>query len=283
MDEKKQFFNGFDDDILDPEDFEDEETDDEEKADVNSEDDEEGDEDEEKSETSEESDDDDEEEEEEDEAVKKAAEAEKNAKFAAARREKERLAKEAKIKEEATLEAELGVITKNPYTEEAIKDKSDLEIYKVMKQIDDEGGDPIADLPQKMAEINRKKEAEAKAEEEKKTANSTKIKAEVKELKASHPDLNLAELGKDQEYLDLCEAKGGRWTMLECYDYLTEKRAATKTTKTTDKVVKDGGKKATKVPSSNSNGGKATSETNYLEMTDEEYIKLQKKEKDDFF
>lgn len=283
MDEKNQF-RGFYDDIVLPEDFEE----DEEEADDNVED--EASKEEETSEDETETTDvkgEKEEVETEEEKTAEETEAERNAKFAEKRRAKEakeREAREAKIKEAAKLEVKLGIIKENPYTNKPVKDEEDLKIYELMKEIDESGGDPINDLPERIAADNRKLAEERRAKEAEEVNRQNKTNEEVKELSKAYPELNLMELSKDNEYLQLCESKGGRWTMLECYEYLVSKREKQKTAekaKEEDETVKEGSKKVTKVPSSTN--GKKHSSQNYLEMTDEEYIELQKQNNKDFF
>lgn len=318
--EKKEFFNGFDDDILDPKDFEDDEegTDDGEgnhddkgddksksgKPDDKSNPKQEGAEGSVKTDSAEgdggEGDNgglntDDE---------AKKAEAEKNAKFAemrrkreaeekAAKEEAERLAREAKIKEAAKLEAELGVIKTNPYTEKPITDEEDLRIYKIQKDIADRGGDPMADLPSELAKIERERNAKAKAsaEEEAKKSQAIQEKAakEVNELREKYPNLNTADLAKDPVWLQVSDGKTGRLTLTEIYEYLyvpakekAEAEGNNKPNGEPDKTQIDAnGKKITKVPSSNSNGGKTSK--GYLEMSDEEYLKQEADNSTDFF
>lgn len=300
---KENFFNGFDDDILTDEDFEEEgaegdkgegKTDNpadktdgtegktaEDKTDEGSVKTDEGKSDEDKKA---------------DEAKKKAEEAEKNAKFAEMRRKqeaeakakKEREAELERAKREAATKAELGVLKENPYTGEKIEDESDLEIYKIQKSLEDEGKDPVKDLPKKLAQIQREKAAEAKKVADSRAEVEAKAKEkatkEVNELRTAYPDLNTAELAKDPLWLEVSGDKLDRLTLKEIYEfYYLPKKNQSKQTKTDDtKVDEENGKKVTKVPSSNSNGGK-TSPKNYLEMTDEEYLKAEKADNEDFF
>lgn len=286
MDDKK--FRGFDDDIIDEDDFEE---DTEPEADDNEEEvsDDEVEKPTEEEETSDVKDDDSEAEGEKDsEEDKKSEEAERNARFAEKRRAKEakeREEKEAKIRAAAKLEAELGIIKENPYTNKPIRDEQDLSIYKLMKEIDENGGDPISDLPDKFAELKRKENAEKKALEEEASREAKKKSDEASELHNAYPDLDLNKLARDDDFLDLCASKGGRWTMLECYEYLKSKRETAEAKKVDteeDVSVKENGKKVSKVPSSANSGAKISND-NYMDMTDEEYLRLQKEKSKDFF
>jgi translation initiation factor IF-2 len=218
-------------------------------------------------------------------AEKKAkAEAEKNAYHAKKRREREAAEKaqrEKQIRDEATLEAELKMMKVNPYTNEKIVDEEDLKIYKLQKQIEDDGGDPLADLPKALAHQNRKEAQERKKLAEQSQANQNKLAEEAKELFAKYPEaMNTAQ--NDQELLDLMAEKSGRWTMVECYEHLVQKRKVEANVKKKaqndqkkKEVVGEATKKYNKTPSSQPNGSK-NSEKSVLTMTDEEFEKFWK-------
>jgi trichohyalin len=285
---KKEVFNGFD-DILFADDFEDEELENESEENGNSEDEEN--ESSNATETEEETPAESETEEEVDEeAERKKLEAQKNSEFAKRRRareeaeKKEREAKEEKIRENAKTEAELGILKTNPFTDEPIKDKQDLEVYKIMKAIEDEGGDPINDLPKRLAQINRQREEKTAEEQKKSNERTEKINRETKELLEAYPKLDPADLAQDKEYLNLCEEKGGRWTMLEVYEHLLNKRekdASDSQKNKKEEVVKQNAKKVNKTPSSTPNGS-GNSSDDYLNMSDEDFLEISKK-KGDFF
>lgn len=288
----KEEFNGFDDDIFSPEEFvEDEEIEDESEPNGNGEQVEQEDD---NSQTEEETEEQAEVQEESETDEKAKAEAEKNAHYARLRRQREAEEKELKekkekeIREAAKLEAELGIIKKNPYTEEPIVDEEDLRIYKLQKAIEEKGGDPITDLPKAIAEENRKIAQERKAQAEQNQATQAQLAQQANELFEKYPEA-IGTAQDDQELLDLMSEKSGRWTMTECYEYLQMTRKNTQATKTKAeteetkaKVVKETTNKISKTPSSQSNGGKA-SKDDYLAMTDEEYLKQEAENNTDFF
>lgn len=299
MDKKEDFFNGFDDDILDDDFVDDEEEDEEsdESEDTGSDDTgKEADEKEDSPSDEKKADDVKSEEKDSDEAAKeaekKAKEAEKNAKFAEQRRKAEAEAKakkdreaEERIRKDATLKAELGAYKVNTYTNEPIIDETDLNIFKVQKQLDEEGKDPIQDLPKRMAELEREAIAKEKAKEEERRKEQEKYneqaKAEVSELREAYPELDVAKLRNDPLWVEAFEKDGGRLTLKEIYEfkYLPKMSAGKKAEVKTDDT---NSKKLTKTPSSQSNGG--NSNKSYLEMSDEEYLAAEKKERnDDFF
>lgn len=220
-------------------------------------------------------------------------EKEKRAEYARKRREKEatekaekeRLAREERLKKEAATKAELDLVKTNPYTEEPINDEYDLEVYKIQKKLEAEGKDPIKDLPKALAVKEREQGLARQKELKDKEVIDKQLKEEIADLRKKYPDVNTRELGDDPLFLEISEEKGGRWTMTELYEeYLNRKGTAN------DKGNKGGGddpdvdkanKKVTKQPSSNP-GGKPLKD-NYMEMTDEEYLKLQAENRGDFF
>ena len=286
---KKEEFNGFDDDIFSPEDFEDENETVEEESETDDKD--------EQVETQEEETQavEDEEEQvktpEETETEKQAdTKADKNAYYAKLRREKEakeKAQREKEIKEAAKLEAKLDLIKTNPYTNEAISDEEDLKIYELQKAIEEKGGDPITDLPKALAEQNRKAAQAQKALDEEKIANRKKLDAEVDELYAQYPEA-FEFVKKDQSLVELHSEKDGRWTLKECYEYLIAQQKAqgivetkVENDKKKKEIVDKVAKKNTSVPSSKSNGGKNS--TGYFDMTDEEYLRQEAEGNIDFF
>jgi len=196
----------------------------------------------------------------------------KNARFAEMRRKKEaeekakrvaeEKAREQKIRDDATLKAKLEVIKKNPYTEEPIVDEEDLKIYEIQKQLEDEGKDPVADLPKRLADIERRKIQEAKAEKDKREqeekSRSEKIRSEIQELREKYPKLNTVELANDPLFQECLKGRAGRWTQVEIYEfYLEKKKAAAEKAKAEkdQKVIDENGTKISKTPSSKANGG----------------------------
>ena len=212
----------------------------------------------------------------------------KNARFAEMRRKKEteekakreaeEKEKERKIRDDATLKAKLDVLKTNPYTEEPILDEEDLKIYEIQKELDEEGKDPINDLPKRLAEKNRKHvEEEKKSREEKENLEkkkTEKIRAEINELREKYPKVNTAELANDPLYQECLNGRAGRWTQVEIYElYLQKKDAAAAKAKADKqkKVVEENGSKISKTPSSKANA--AVTSKAVSDMSDEEFDK----------
>lgn len=219
---------------------------------------------------------------------------EENARFAEMRRkeqEKKALEREeaARLKaiEDAKIQAELGILKTNPYTNSPITDKADLEVYKLQKEIDEKGGDPIADYPKEEATRRRIAEAKAKQsleeEEAKKRESDEKLNNDIKQLHEAYPDVDLAELARDVDYQNYIKGKVGRWTSVEIYEGFLVAKAkieANKKEKEDKNIVDESGIRVTQVPSSN--GGKLPKKS-IEDMTDEEYLKKEEKENPDYF
>lgn len=94
---------------------------------------------------------------------------EQNSENARRRREAERQAElkrvEAATREKAIIETLNG---KNPYTNGEMKDHADVEEYLLMKEIEKNGGDPLADFSKYQKEKQRKKAEETAKESEEK-------------------------------------------------------------------------------------------------------------------
>lgn len=149
-----------------------------------------------------------------------------NAKFAAERREREARAKAEREAREAERKAyvkgQLDTLKTNPYTEEPIADEIDLEQYKLMKELDDAGKDPVRGFAKAWAERTRSeamKKADAEKESQAKSkAEADRAKAEVDDLLAAYPDADAAALAKDNGFQQFASGKYGRWTLTEIYE-----------------------------------------------------------------
>lgn len=184
----------------------------------------------------------------------------KDASFAEKRREKERLEREqreAKIKEEAKIEGKLSVLKTNPYTNEKIEDDEDLKIYEIQKTLDDEGLDPISDLPKRLAELERNKKKAEKAQAEEQEKINVSLKKDIENFKKAYPDVDTKKLASDNEYLEFAKGKIGRWTtqeIYEAYQAKKEKSSAKEKKAMVEKEADDVSKKITKNPSSTPSG-----------------------------
>lgn len=148
------------------------------------------------------------------ETEKKVQSDEENANYAQIRRKAEEDAnkkiEEAKAKayEEGKLAVYKGKI--NPYTNRPITDLADAEMYETMYQLEQDGKDPINDLPDAL--LNKRKE-ENKVIQEKKILEE-KTKKEVDEFVEKYPNVNLKELLDDSFFNDYIRGKNNSLTEL---------------------------------------------------------------------
>lgn len=145
--------------------------------------------------------------------------------------ERERLAREEEIRKKAIEEAELGILKTNPYNGKPINDTYDLEQYKVMKGIEDKGGDPVADYPDEIARIKRENDIRVKKDTEERAKVDEQLKQEVKDLRKKYPEVNTVELAEDELFQKIADEKGGRWTITEIYEETVRRKGVTKADK----------------------------------------------------
>ena len=148
------------------------------------------------------------------ETEKKVQSDEEKANYAQIRRKAEEDAnkkiEEAKAKayEEGQLAVYKGKI--NPYTNRPITDLADAEMYETMYQLEQDGKDPINDLPDAL--LNKRKE-ENKVIQEKKNLEE-KTKKEVDEFVEKYPNVDLKELLDDSFFNDYIRGKNNSLTEL---------------------------------------------------------------------
>lgn len=136
---------------------------------------------------------------------------EQNSEFARRRRDAELKAKLKAERENAIIEALGG---KNPFTGEDMKDSADVEEYMAQKEIEKEGGDPVADYARHLKDRERKR-AEEKAEKERK---EEWFRLDRDEFAQKHPDVNMASLFEDEGFLSFAEGKIGHRSLSYIYE-----------------------------------------------------------------
>lgn len=196
---------------------------------------------------------------------------EERARQAQARREreaKERKDREEQIRREAYLKGKLEGNKVNTFTEEPINDEYDLFIFETQKALEKEGKDPIADLPKRLAEINRQKAKEEADEAKKKKDLDEQIDKEFSEFRGKYPNVDLRELLRDPDFADYADGrlgKGGK-TLVQLYEAFNnfKKKFGGKS-----EEEEDTGKKGAPSP----NGGRKQKETSYSKMSKEDKIK----------
>ena len=157
--------------------------------------------------------------------------AEVNSEFARRRREAEQQEKIRKAEEDARVKAVIEAVGINPYTKEPITDAEDVDQYLAMKQIEKEGGDPVADFPKFIKKQKAEKEAAATAEADRVAAQ----KKDIEDFQAAYPDVKLQDLANDTDFNTFCDGKLGNKPLKDIYASYLAFRA---------KLIGDGEKKA---------------------------------------
>ena len=194
---------------------------------------------------------------------------EKDAAQAAKRRERERKeeAIRKRIEQEAYTKGLVDAVGgENPYTHEPIKDAFDVEEYLVMREIEKNGGDPVADYAKTTKEKQREKVA---ATEVQRTAA-----ADLKDFRQTHPDVDVSRLLNDARFARFAGKRidGGERLSDVYADYIafTGEVAATAEKKAEIKAKNAVAKKKASPGSLTGGGGEATKAT-YDNMTDEAF------------
>ena len=130
---------------------------------------------------------------------------EKNKEFAEKRRAEKLKAEETELK---VLKEYVG---KNPYTNEPIETLRDVKVYKTMKQIEKNGGDPVQDY-HKYAGLEEQKEIDSEK------ARVESIKKDVEDFRSAFPNVNLNELNKDESFVKFSEKFIGKVPLKDIYD-----------------------------------------------------------------
>lgn len=130
---------------------------------------------------------------------------EKNKEFADKRRAEKLKAEETELK---ILKEYVG---KNPYTNEPIETLRDVKVYKTMKQIEKNGGDPVQDY-HKYAGLEEQKAIDSEK------ARVESIKKDVEDFRTAYPEVNLNELNKDENFVKFSEKFIGKVPLKDIYD-----------------------------------------------------------------
>lgn len=136
---------------------------------------------------------------------------EQNAENARRRREEERAKELQKVREQAIIETLKG---KNPYTGEDIKDTADVTEYILMREIEEKGGDPLADFSKFQKNKEREKEQQAVKESEK----AEWYAKDREDFVTKHPEVTLDELVQDPDFADYSEGKVGKIPLAQIYE-----------------------------------------------------------------
>lgn len=148
------------------------------------------------------------------ETVKPTQTKEQNAEYARQRRERETQKKVDEARIAGIIEALGGV---NPYTNEPVKDSTDVDEFLLMRKIEQDGGDPRADFAKYSKQREREKAEKAQQEKEQQEWYSN----DKKDFESKYPDVSLNELVKDEMFTAFAEGKIGTKPLAEIYKAYT--------------------------------------------------------------
>lgn len=102
----------------------------------------------------------------------------------------------------------------NPFTYEKIEDRADLDEFYLMKEIEKNGGDPIADF----AKYQKQKRKEGKDLALKQEMSEEQVRKDWQDFTAAHPDISLKTLMADEKFVDYADGKIGNKPLAQIYD-----------------------------------------------------------------
>ncbi len=146
----------------------------------------------------------------EDEATERKPRGQKDSKQAELRRERQRREQYLKGIKDA-----LGGV--NPYTGEEIEDEADVEDFLLMREIDEEGGDPVNDFFRVKRE-KRKAEVEKAQSEQKNAERKAWFNSDRKAFEEKYPDIDVAKLAKNNRFVLFSEGKVGVQPLAKIYE-----------------------------------------------------------------
>lgn len=210
--------------------------------------------------------------------LKKKQQEEYNREQARLRREKERQQELEKRELETAIRITGGV---NPFTNEKIEDRADLDEFYLMKEIEKNGGDPLADF----AKYQKQKRKEGKDITIKQEMSEEQARKDWQDFTVAHPDISIKDLMADENFVDYADGKIGNKPLAQIYDgykKLTAKQEVKPEFKKPETVKQTPGSLGTP-PATNSdiyskdNYDKLISNPQALRaLTDEQFNKLKK-------
>lgn len=131
------------------------------------------------------------------------------------RREAERKAELDKARQTAREQAIIETLGgKNPYTNEDMKDSTDVEEYLLMKEIEKNGGDPLSDYS-KHLKAKQRESAEKLSQE---TADKEWYRNDREAFAKKYPDVDIGELIHDEQFIDYSNGKVGEMPLTQIYE-----------------------------------------------------------------
>lgn len=145
----------------------------------------------------------------------------------------------------------------NPFTGEKMVDDYDLEVYEVMEKLNKEGKDPLKEYPRYVMKKAKEENDKRKMAEE----HEKQVQEDIKKFNEQFPDVDLANLREDSDFVDYADGKWGRKDLTEIY------KGFLKIKKTSEEK-----KKPRAMPTSQS--GKEETKKSISDMSEEEVHKL---------
>lgn len=139
---------------------------------------------------------------------------EENRRFAQQRREREQKEAVEAAKRAGRVEAIIELTNgKNPYTDEPMKDAEDVAIYEAMKDIADNGGDPLKDY----ASYQKKRAAEKATAEKESAERARKANEDIANFQTQYPDVDLQALSGDADFNYFAAGHLGKEPLVDVY------------------------------------------------------------------
>ena len=145
---------------------------------------------------------------------KKPWKTEENARAAQLRRERERKEIEDRAYQKGIIDSVGGV---NPYNNQKIEDKADIDEFLAMREIEKSGGDPISDYPSFLKKKARE-EAQKAAEAAQAQKQEEWFNRDFAEFEEKHPDVDFGRLQADKTFQVFAEGKIGHQSLSKIYD-----------------------------------------------------------------
>lgn len=131
------------------------------------------------------------------------------------RREAERKAELDKARQAAREQAIIETLGgKNPYTNEDMKDSTDVEEYLLMKEIEKNGGDPLSDYSRHL----KAKQRENAEKLSKDNADKEWYRNDREAFAKKYPDIDIGELIGDEQFINYSNGKVGEMPLCEIYE-----------------------------------------------------------------
>lgn len=134
-----------------------------------------------------------------------------NADYARERRKAEQEAAIKKARNDAIIDALNG---ENPFTHEKMEDSADVQEYLTMKEIEKNGGDPIADYSKHLKAKAKEKEKASKE----KSSQEEWIQNDRDNFVSKHPDVELKQLLEDNLFRQFAIGRVGKMSMDKIYN-----------------------------------------------------------------